>query len=412
MTITLEEIRRAADIISGNIVRTPCSNSQTLSEITATDVFLKFENLQFTASFKERGALVKLISLTPREKQAGVITMSAGNHAQGVAYHAQRLGIPATIVMPRFTPNVKVEQTRAFGAEVILKGNSLDEAASHAHELMEARGLTLVHPYDDEKIISGQGTIALEMLTDHPELDVLVVPVGGGGLISGIAVAAKGMRPAIKIIGVETARFPSMLQAIQGLPIQCGAATFAEGIAVKQPGGITLGIIREHVDEILLAEENDIEAAVLLLLEVEKTVVEGAAAVGLAALLKNRKKFAGKKVGLVLSGGNIDLLILSTIIQRGLARTGRMVRLGVEIPDSPGSLAEVTQILGASNANIVEVSHQRAFTRLCLKSVHLEVIVETRGLPHVREIMAALNTAGFRTSLLDADNTRDTDIEV
>jgi threonine dehydratase len=322
------------------------------------------------------------------------------------------LGIPATIVMPRFTPNVKVEQTRAFGAEVILQGDSLDEAAAHAGELMKSGELTLVHPYDDEKIIAGQGTIALEMLEDFPELDVLVVPVGGGGLISGIAVAAKGMRPSVEIIGVETARFPSMLQAMKGLPIQCGAATFAEGIAVKQPGKITLGIIREHVDEILLAEENDIEAAVLLLLEVEKTVVEGAAAVGLAALLKNRNKFRGKKVGLVLSGGNIDLLILSTIIQRGLARTGRLVRLGVEIPDSPGSLAEVTRILGASYANIVEVSHQRAFTRLSLKSVHLEVIVETRGLLHVREIMAALGKAGFRASLLDANNTWNTDIEV
>jgi threonine dehydratase len=305
-----------------------------------------------------------------------------------------------------------VEQTRAFGAEVILRGDSLDEAAAHAGKLMKSGELTLVHPYDDEKIIAGQGTIALEMLEDFPDLDVLVVPVGGGGLISGIAVAAKGMRPSVEIIGVETARFPSMLQAMQGLPIRCGAATFAEGIAVKQPGEITLGIIREHVDEILLAEENDIEAAVLLLLEVEKTVVEGAAAVGLAALLKNRKKFRGKKVGLVLSGGNIDLLILSTIIQRGLARTGRLVRLGVEIPDSPGSLAEVTRILGASYANIVEVSHQRAFTRLSLKSVHLEVIVETRGLPHVREIMAALENAGFRASLLDAGNSWNTDIEV
>jgi threonine dehydratase len=314
--------------------------------------------------------------------------------------------------MPRFTPNVKVEQTRAFGAEVILHGNSLDEAASHAHQLMQARGLTLVHPYDDEKIIAGQGTIALEMLEDFPELDVLVVPVGGGGLISGMTVAAKGVRPSIDIIGVETARFPSMLQAIQGLPIHCGTSSFAEGIAVKQPGKITLGIIREHVDDILLAEENDIEAAVLLLLEVEKTVVEGAAAVGLAALLNNRKKFEGRKVGLVLTGGNIDLLVLSTIIQRGLARTGRLVRLGVEIPDSPGSLAEVTRVLGATNANIVEVSHQRAFTRLSLKSVHLEVIVETRGLPHVREIMMALNAAGFKASLLDADKNRHNGIEV
>jgi len=412
MSINLDKIRLAADAIRRHIIRTPCSHSRTLSEITGTEVFLKFENLQFTASFKERGALLKLLSLSEKEKQAGVITMSAGNHAQGVAYHAQRLGIPATIVMPRFTPNVKVEQTRAFGAKVILKGNSLDEAAAFTHELLDTHGQTLVHPYDDEEVITGQGTITLEMLEDQPELEVLIVPVGGGGLISGIAAAAKELRPAIRIIGVETARFPSMLQALQGQPIQCGTSTFAEGIAVKQPGKITLGIIRKHVDEILLAEENDIEAAVLLLLEVEKTVVEGAAAVGLAALLKNRENFAGRKVGLVLSGGNIDLLILSTIIQRGLARSGRLVRLGVEIPDHPGSLAEVTRILGESSANIVEVSHQRAFTRLCLKSVRLEVIVETRGLPHVREIITALNSAGFRAGLVDTDGSPNTDFFV
>lgn len=403
MTVNLETIRSAADLIRGKIVRTPCSYSQTLSDITGAEVFLKFENLQFTASFKERGALVKLLSLTESEKEVGVITMSAGNHAQGVAYHAQRLGIPATIIMPRFTPNVKVEQTRVFGAKVILKGDNLDEAAIHAHGLMEARKLTFIHPYDDEKVISGQGTIALEILEDQPDMDVLVVPLGGGGLISGIAVAAKEMRSTIDIIGVETARFPSMLQAMRGLPIECGAATFAEGIAVKQPGKIPFGLISKHVDDILLADENDIEAAVLLLLEVEKTVVEGAAAVGLAALLKNRGRFAGKKVGLVLSGGNIDLLILSTIIQRGLARSGRLVRLGIEVPDRPGSLAEVTRILGASHANIVEVTHQRAFTRLCLKSVHLEVTVETRGLSHVQDIRAGLENAGFKANLVDAD---------
>ena len=403
MTVNLEKIRNAAEQIRDHINRTPCSFSRTLSDITGAEVFLKFENLQFTASFKERGALVKLLSLSKAEKEAGVITMSAGNHAQGVAYHAQRLGIPATIIMPRFTPNVKVEQTRVFGAEVILKGDNLDEAAIHAHGLMAARNLAFIHPYDDEKVIMGQGTIALEMLADHSDLEVLVVPVGGGGLISGIAVAAKGLCPTVKIIGVETARFPSMLQAMRGLPIECGATTFAEGIAVKQPGKITLELISKHVDDILLAEENDIEAAVLLLLEVEKTVVEGAAAVGLAALLKNRQRFAGRKVGLVLSGGNIDLLILSTIIQRGLARSGRLVRLGIEVPDRPGSLAEVTRTLGASHANIVEVTHQRAFTHLCLKSVHLEVIVETRGLSHVREIMAGLENAGFRASLVDAD---------
>jgi threonine dehydratase len=412
MSVTIDDIRQAASAIRGRILRSPCDPSRTLSEITGAQVFLKFENLQFTASFKERGALVKLLSLSERERRAGVIAMSAGNHAQGVAYHAQRLGVPAVIVMPRFTPNVKVEQTRAYGAEVILHGATLDEAAAHAHELMVQRGLSFLHPYDDEKVIAGQGTIALEMIEDHPDLEVLLVPVGGGGLISGIAVAAKGLKPAIEIIGVETARFPSMLQAMRGLPIQCGDATFAEGIAVKQPGHIPLRIIRELVDDILLAEENDIEAAVLLLLEVEKTVVEGAAAVGLAALLNHRKRFQGRKVGLVLSGGNIDLLILSTIIQRGLARSGRLVRLGVEIPDNPGSLAEVTRILGAANANIVEVSHQRAFTRLSLKTVQLEVIIETRGLPHLREILAAFHAAGFHTTLPDSDDPGNREVDL
>ena len=412
MTITLDDVRCAASAIRGRIPRSSCDPSLTLSEITGAEVILKFENLQFTASFKERGALVKLLSLSERQRHAGVVAMSAGNHAQGVAYHAQRLGIPSVIVMPRFTPNVKVDQTRAFGAEVVLYGETLDEAASRAHELMIQQGLTLVHPYDDEKVIAGQGTIALEMLEDYPDLEALLVPVGGGGLISGIAVAAKGLKPSIAIIGVETARFPSMLQAIRGLPIQCGAATFAEGIAVKKPGIIALEIVRKLVDDVLLAEENDIEAAVLLLLEVEKTVVEGAGAVGLAALLNNRKRFQGRKVGLVLSGGNIDLLILSTIIQRGLARSGRLARLGVEVPDRPGSLAEVTRILGASNANIVEVSHQRAFTRLSLKTVQLEVILETRGLPHLREIMAAFRGAGFRTTLPDTDDSRNTEVEI
>jgi len=277
---------------------------------------------------------------------------------------------------------------------------------------MVQRKLTFLHPYDDEKVIAGQGTIALEMLEDHPDLEALLVPVGGGGLISGMAVAARGLKPAIDIIGVETVRFPSMLQAIRGLPIHCGAATFAEGIAVKQPGQITLGIIRQLVDDILLVEENDIEAAVLLLLEVEKTVVEGAAAVGLAALLNHRKRFRGRKVGLVLSGGNIDLLILATIIQRGLARSGRLVRLRVEIPDHPGSLADVTRILGAANANIVEVSHQRAFTRLALKTVQLEVILETRGLPHLHEILGAFRAAGFPTTLPDTDDSRNTQADL
>ncbi|UCE88001.1 MAG: threonine ammonia-lyase, partial [Deltaproteobacteria bacterium] len=341
MAVHLRDIQAAAEAIAGSVVRTPCTRSRTLSEITGAQVILKFENHQFTASFKDRGALVKLLTLTPEERSAGVIAMSAGNHAQAVAYHAQRLGIPATIVMPRTTPNVKVERTRAFGAEVILHGAGLDAAREHAEALARQRKLVLVHPYDDEHIIAGQGTIALEMLDAFRDLETLVVPIGGGGLIAGVATAAKALRPEIEIVGVEAARFPAMLQAIRGEPIECGSETLAEGIAVVEPGRCTLPVIRERVDEILLVGEGDIEAAVLLLLEVEKTVVEGAGAAGLAALLQHRSRFAGRQVGLILSGGNIDLLALSSIIQRGLVRSGRLVRLHVGIPDVPGALAEV-----------------------------------------------------------------------
>lgn len=403
VTVTLQDIRGAADLLADNIEATPCAHSCTLSEITGAEVFLKFENLHFTGAFKERGALVKLLSLTPKERQGGVIAMSAGNHAQAVAYHAQRLGIPATIVMPRFTPNVKLEHTRAFGAEVILYGAGLDKASEFTLKLAAERGLTLVHPYDDEKIIAGQGTVALEMLGAYPDLEVFVVPVGGGGLISGVAVAAKGIRPEIEIIGVEAARFPSMLQAMQGLPIRCGQTTIAEGIAVKQPGQITLAIISKWVNEILLVEEDAIEAAVLMLLEVEKTVVEGAAAIGLAALLHHRERFRKRRVGLILSGGNIDLLVLSSIIQRGLVRSGRLARIRISVPDLPGALAEVTQLLGSAEANIVEIRHQRAFTNLSLSLAEVEFIVHTRGLEHIRQIKKALDDAEYQVCLLDGD---------
>ena len=396
MTVTLKDIRQAAEAIRGSIIETPCTPSRLLGEITGAEVILKFENLQFTAAFKERGALFKLLSLTAAQRDQGVIAMSAGNHAQGVAYHAQRLSIPAVIVMPRSTPNVKVEHTRAFGAEVILEGEGFDDASAFAQRLGRERGLHLVHPYDDEKIIAGQGTVALEMLAAHPDLDMLVVPVGGGGLISGVAIAAKGVRPEIRIIGVEAARFPSMLQALQGLPIECGASTIAEGIAVKQPGRLTQPIVRELVDEILLVDESEIEEAVLLLLEVEKTVVEGAGAAGLAALLKHHDIFAGRKVGLILSGGNIDLLILSSIIQRGLARSGRLVRLRVGVRDQPGSLAEVTRTIGEAGGNIVEVHHQRAFSNLPLQSAEVEFVLQTRGLAHLRQIVDSLQAAGYK----------------
>ena len=402
MTVRLEDIQEAAEAIRDGIVRTPCTRSRTLSKITGADLRLKFENHQFTASFKDRGALVKLLSLTPEERKAGVVAMSAGNHAQAVAYHAQKLEIPSTIVMPRPTPNIKVQSTRAFGAEVILHGQGLDEAAQLTRELVQEKGLILIHPYDDDKIIAGQGTIALEMLETCPDLEVLLVPVGGGGLIAGCAIAAKGIRPDIEVIGVQTERYPAMQQALQGVPIECGRTTIAEGIAVKEPGGRTLPLVEEFVDEIVLVEEGEIEKAVLLLLEVEKTVVEGAGAVGLTALLEHRARFQGRQAGLILSGGNIDLLVLSSIIQRGLARSGRLVRLRVGIPDIPGTLAEISRIFGEVNANIIEVRHQRAFTNLSLRVAEVEFVVQALGTDHVQDILDKLKSAQYDASVLDA----------
>lgn len=399
MTVTLEAIRAAADVLRGRVARTPCLHSRTLSEITGAQVWLKFENHQFTASFKERGALNKLMSLTAAQRGAGVIAVSAGNHAQGVAYHARLLGIPAVIVMPRFTPHVKVEHTRGHGAEVILAGENFDEARAHAMRVMQERGLTLVHPYDDERIIAGQGTIGLEMLEDVPELEVLVVPIGGGGLISGVATAARALKPGIAVVGVQTERFPSMLCAVEGREPVFGASTLADGIAVKTPGKLTLEIVRRLVERILLVDEGDIEHAILMLLEIEKTVVEGAGAAGLAALVRHRDRFVGKRVGLVLCGGNIDPLTLSDVIRRGMVRTGRLSRLRVRLRDLPGSLARVTATLAEANANIEEVHHQRDFTNLPLQDAEVEFVLETRGFEHVRQVMAALESAGVEVAL-------------
>jgi threonine dehydratase len=404
MPVTLEDIRAAAKALAGSIVDTPCLHSRTLSAIIGAQVHLKFENLQFTASFKERGALNKLLSLDPGQRAAGVIAVSAGNHAQGVAYHAKRLGIPAVIVMPRFTPHVKVEHTRNFGAEVLLHGQDFDEAKTFALQVMRERSLTLVHPYDDEKVIAGQGTIALEMLRVQPQLDCLIVPIGGGGLISGMAIAAKSLKPEIEVVGVETVRFPSMYCALRGTRAEFGTSTIAEGIAVKEPGRLTLEIVRQRVDDLVLVDEGDIEEAMLLLLEIEKTVVEGAGAVGLAALLTNRKKFAGKNVGLVLCGGNIDPLTLADIIERGMVRSGRLTRLQVQLRDLPGSLAAVTRVLAESNANIEEVHHQRAFTRLPVQSAEVDFVLETRGNEHVQQIIVALAQAGFSARVHNADD--------
>lgn len=399
MNVTLDDIRAAAEAIRGSVVETPCMLSQKLSEITGAELSLKLENLQFTGSFKDRGALVRLLALTDAERARGVIAMSAGNHAQAVAYHAHRLGIAATIVMPRYTPNIKTEHTRHFGAEVILHGETLAEAEELTRQLSKERGLILVHPYDDPYVIAGQGTIALEMLDACPDLEVLIIPIGGGGLIAGNAIAAKAIKPGIEIIGVETRRFPSMQQALAGKPPECGTTTLADGIAVKIPGKLTLPVVRDLVDRIELVDEADIEAAVLLMMEAEKLVAEGAGATGLAALLASRESLAGRKVGLVISGGNIDLPILSSIIQRGLVHSGRLVRIHVNMRDVPGMLAEVSACIGKTGANIVQVLHQRTFTTLPVQFVLVEFMLQTRGLEHVREIMATLDDAGYKTQM-------------
>ena len=395
MSVTLQQIREAAAAIRGSVMDTPCLNSRTLSDITGAEVYLKFENLQFTASFKERGALNKLLSLDAGQRNQGVIAASAGNHAQGIAHHARRLGIPAVIVMPRHTPNVKVENTRAFGAEIVLEGEHFDGAMDCAVALAAQRGLQLVHAYDDEKIIAGQGTIALEMLAAQPDLEVLVVLVGGGGLIAGVAIAAKGIKPQIEVMGVEAARFPSMSCAMKGVKPEFGISTIAEGIAVKEPGKLAVPVVRQLVSDIVLVDEGDLEQAIVMLLEIEKTVAEGAGAAALAAVLKRRARFLGKKVGLVLSGGNIDPLMLSSIIERGMVRSGRLARLHVELRDLPGALAKVTARLAELNANIEEVYHQRAFTHLPVQTAEVEFVLQTRNHDHVAEIIAALQADGF-----------------
>ncbi len=397
--IEFQDIQAAEQRLQGHLLRTPCVASQTLSDITGAQVFLKFENLQFTASFKERGACNKLAQLTPEQSARGVIAMSAGNHAQGVAYHAQRLGLHAVIVMPRFTPGVKVERTRGFGAEVILHGDTLEESRSHAFALAEQRQLTFVHPYDDDAIIAGQGTVALEMLEDVPDLDTLIVAIGGGGLISGMATVAKALRPSMEVVGVQTVRFPAMFNAIQGTAHPQGTSTIAEGIAVGTPGRIPMDVIRARVDDLLLVDEGDIEQALVMLLEVEKTLVEGAGAVGLAALLKYPERFKGKRVGLVLCGGNIDPLLLAAIIERGMVRAGRLARIRVGARDVPGSLARITATVAEAGANIEEVHHQRAFTTLSAQNAEVELVVQTRGHAHVNEVLAVLRQAGFDAQL-------------
>lgn len=398
--VSLADIEAAARRLDGQILDTPFVVSRTLSQLCGCEIHLKFENLQFTASFKERGALNRLLRL--RESgaaPAGVIAASAGNHAQGLAHHAQRLGIPATIVMPRATPQVKVDRTRGFGARVVLHGDSFDAAREHAVALGEREALTFVHPFDDPDIIAGQGTLALEMLrAGGPTLDTLVVQVGGGGLLAGIATAARALQPGLSIVGVQTVRFASMVNAIQGQNHPIGTSTIAEGIAVGVPGRLTRTLIERHVDDLVVVDEGDIEQAVLMLLEIEKTVAEGAGAAGLAALLRWRERFAGQRVGLVLSGGNIDPMLLQALIGRGMVRAGRLSRIRVQASDTPGVLARLTAIAAEAGANIDEVHHQRMFSAGAAQTVEVELVLQTRNLEHGDEVVARIEAAGMRAA--------------
>lgn len=400
MPVTLDDIRAAADLIAGEILRTPSIASKALSDLSGANVVLKLENLQHTCSFKPRGAAVKLASLDEDDRKVGVIAASAGNHAQGVALHAQRLGIPATIVMPTATPFTKVARTESLGAQVVLHGTGLAEARDHALALAAEKGIQFIHPYDDEKVIAGQGTIALELLADHPEIEILVVPIGGGGLIAGIAIAAKALKPGIEVVGVEAALYPSMYHAMRGEESRVGGETVAEGIAVKTPGALTQPVVEELVADILLVDEPVLERAVQTYLEVQRLVVEGAGAASLAALVDNRERFAGRTVGLVVSGGNIDSRVLSSILMRGLVREGRMVCLRVGITDAPGALAKVTGLIAACGGDIMEVHHQRLFYDVPVKLAEVDIVVETLGADHVRELMDKLTDAGFLTRLL------------
>ena len=395
----LHDIEAARARIQDQIELTPCAYSATLSAMTGAEIFLKFENLQFTASFKERGALNCLLQLTSEEKRKGVIAMSAGNHAQALAYHGKRLGIPTCIVMPRFTPNAKVEQTRVHGAEIILHGSVFDETLAFTRVLVEERNLTLVHPFDDERVIAGQGTVALEVVEQVPDLQMIVVPIGGGGLIAGIATALKGRRAEVAVIGVQMERFASVYDEFhQHTSAQGLQATVAEGIAVKVPGENTLPLIKEHVDDVLLVSEEQVEQGIFSLLEIEKTVAEGAGAAALAAVVANPDRFAGRRVVLVVSGGNIDMMTLSSVVQRGLVRSHRLVRLKVEIPDVPGALGELTRVLGELDSNIVDIVHQRAFGASSVKATQVELVLQMRGEEQVEQVVAELVSRGYQTT--------------
>ena len=395
MTLDLAAIQAAAGRLQGQIERTPCRHSKTLSKITGAEVWVKFENLQFTAAYKERGALNKLMLLSDAEKKQGVIAASAGNHAQGLAYHGARLGVPVTIVMPKTTPFVKVQHTRDFGATVVIEGETYDDANAHARKLRNEQGLTFVHPFDDYDIMAGQGTIALEMLEDAPDLEILPVPIGGGGLISGVATAAKAIKPDIRIIGCEPAMYPSFTAKMRGVAAHCGGQTIAEGVAVKQVGELTYGVVRPLIDDVLLLEEPHLEQAVSLYCNVEKTIAEGAGAASLAALLAYPERFRGKKCGLILCGGNIDTRLLASVLTRELVRAQRLISLRIIGDDRPGLLSTVAHVIGAMGANIIEVNHNRLALDVPAKGAEFDITIETRDAQHTQEVMDALRESGY-----------------
>jgi threonine dehydratase len=401
LPVTVDDILAARTRIAGAIVKTPTLISQTFSDMLGCKVYLKFENLQFTAAYKERGALNRLLQLDDASKAKGVIGASAGNHAQGLAYHGKRLGVPVTIVMPTTTPIVKITQTRSHGATVVQYGEKFDDAYAHARKLEVEQGLTFVHPFDEPDIMAGQGTVALEMLEDAPEIDTLVIPIGGGGLFSGMATAARAMKPDIRLIGVQAELYPSMYDFIKGADLACDGDTLAEGIAVKQPGEITRRFVERLADDIVLVSERRLEEAVSLLLQIEKTVVEGAGAAGLAALLSHREQFAGRNVGLILTGGNIDTRLLANVLLRDLARSGRLARLRIILQDRPGALYHVARIFNQEAVNILELSHQRIFTNLPAKGLSLDVECETRDGGHLERLIAALREAGYEVAPIE-----------
>ena len=399
--LTIDDVRAAAKRIAGAVVRTPTMHSKTLSRIAGAEIWLKFENLQFTAAYKERGALNALLLMDEEQRKRGVITASAGNHSQGLSYHGTRLGVPVTIVMPKTTPMVNIMQTEQVGGKVVLEGETFDEAYAYARSMERQLGLTFVHPFDDPAVAAGQGTVALEMLDDAPEVETLVVPIGGGGLISGMATVAKALNPKIEVIGVQAQLYPSMYDKIKGAHLPCGGDTLAEGIAVKAPGEFTARIVAELVDDILLVSEADLEKSVSLLLQIEKTVVEGAGAAGLAAILAHKERFVGRKIGLVLCGGNIDTRLFANVLLRDLAREGRLARLRITLQDRPGALYKVMHEFDAHSVNILEIYHQRIFTDLPAKGLVTDIECEARDRQQLEKLVAALRAKGYSVSQVE-----------